>query len=250
MRQIEARAPCGATRRVDGRYVVVHLAVGIEGEPLAQEGQPVGEIEGAEACAGIVGAELLVCGRRGDTEEALQKRMQSDWPMAFSAPDDRALKAEFQILCRSEADLLKMHPGVARIDHVGLSCTRIRRIGNVRVAVQTTDHEFVAKRSGHVGQPGNVQRLDAIDAERIDVLGVIGVRKSGAHGRPEPLVLLSERELVMENVRRDVGFENAGVDCCIDRAQRNRHLMVGLARDRIDEWYEIDSESCCARAGE
>ena len=72
--------------------------------------------------------------------------------MALSAPDDRAFKAEFQILCRSEADLLKMHPGVARIDHIGLSFTRICRIGNVRVAVQTADHEFVAKRPSHIGQ--------------------------------------------------------------------------------------------------
>ena len=118
--------------------------------------------------------------------------MNGNWPVALSAPDDRAFKAEFQVLCRSEADLLKMHPGVAWIDHIRLPGTGIRRIGNVRVAVQTTDHEFVAKRSCHVRQPGNVQRLNPIDAERIEVLSVIGIRKSAAHARPEPIILLSE----------------------------------------------------------
>ena len=85
-----------------------------------------------------------------------------------------------------------------------------------------------------------MQWLNPIDAERIEVLGVIGIRKSAAQARPEPVILFSERKLMMENVCRDIGFENAGMDCRIDWAQRNGHLMVGLACVGIDEWYAID----------
>ena len=38
--------------------------------------------------------------------------------------------------------------------------------------------EFVAERSGEIGKAGNMQRLNAIDAERIDVLSVVGVGES------------------------------------------------------------------------
>ena len=60
--------------------------------------------------------------------------MKRNWPMALSAPDDGAFKAEFQVFCRAEADLLKMHPGIAWIDHIRLPGAGIGRIGNVCVA--------------------------------------------------------------------------------------------------------------------
>ncbi len=45
----------------------------------------------------------------------------------------------------------------------------------------------------------------------------------------------------MENVGRDVGFEEAGMCCCVNGPQRNRRLVVGLAGVRIDECYGVDA---------
>ena len=72
-----------------------------------------------------------------------------------------------------------------------------------------------------------MQRLNPIDAERIEILSVIGIRKSAAQTRPEPVILFAERNLVTENVCRDIGFKNAGMNCCVDGAQWNGRLMVG-----------------------
>ena len=58
---MEARR--GASMRGD---VVVDFRIGVEGEPIADEGQAVGEVECAEAGAGISGAVFDVrLGRTG-----------------------------------------------------------------------------------------------------------------------------------------------------------------------------------------
>ena len=57
MGEIEAGPVGGAPGSVGGGDIVMHLRVRIEREPIADKGQPVGEVEGAKARAGIVGAD-------------------------------------------------------------------------------------------------------------------------------------------------------------------------------------------------
>ena len=85
MGEIEAGPEGGAPRSVDGGDVVVHLRVGVEREPIADKGQPVGEVEGAKARAGIVAAFLDLGGRRGGAEETLQEGVEGDRRVALAA---------------------------------------------------------------------------------------------------------------------------------------------------------------------
>ena len=121
--------------------------------------------------------------------------MEVDRLVVFAAPDDGALEAEFQILRGPEADLLHMDPGVDGID----------------VAPERTDQKLIAEGAGEAGEPRNVQRLDAVDVEGIDVLGVVGVGKGATLSRPQPLVLLAERNYVVENLGGDVGLHQASI---------------------------------------
>src|SRR3569833_302009 len=73
MREIETRAPGSATGCINGRYVVVNLAVGIEREPVTKKGKPVREIECAETSSGIVAAEFVAVGWRLKADEAFQE---------------------------------------------------------------------------------------------------------------------------------------------------------------------------------
>ena len=45
----------------------------------------------------------------------------------------------------------------------------------------------------------------------------------------------------MENVGRDVRFQEAGVCCCVNGTEGNRWLVVGLAGVRVNECYGIDA---------
>ena len=96
----------------------MHFRVGIERKPVANKGQPVGEVEGAKTRARIVAAVLAPIGGGGEAEKALQECVDSDGSVALPTPDRRALEAKFEILRGPEADLLKVHPRVARIDHI------------------------------------------------------------------------------------------------------------------------------------
>ncbi len=210
MGEIKTGPPRGAVGIVDGRKIVVHQRVKIEREPVAEAGKAVVEVECAKARAGIIGAELYRCSRRSQAEEPLQKRMEVDRLVIFAAPDDGALEAEFQVLCGAEADLLHMDPGVDGID----------------VAAKRTDQKLIAKRAGEAGEPRNVQRLDAVDVEGIDVLGVVGVGKGATLCRPKPLVLFAERNYVIEHLCRYVGLHHSSLRNGGDRSDRNGGLVV------------------------
>src|SRR5947209_4790703 len=98
--------------------------------------------------------------------------------MSLSAPDGGTLESELEVFCRTEADLFNVDPGIAGSNHVALTGTGIVGIGNEGMAVQTAHQEFVAKRAGDIRQTGNAQRFHAVDMEGVDILRVIGVRKS------------------------------------------------------------------------
>src|SRR6516225_9372657 len=110
MGKIQPRTPRGAAGSVDRRNVVVDLAIGVECEPVTNPGKSIGEIECAEAGAWIFATELFCSGNPRDTKEAFQKGMDCDRHVTLAAPDDGALKAEFQIFGRLEAYLLDMDP--------------------------------------------------------------------------------------------------------------------------------------------
>ena len=156
----------------------MHFRVRVEREPFADEGQPIREIECAKACAGIIAAVFGVATGRRQADKTLQKSVNGYGRVSLAAPDHRALKAEFQIFRGSEADLLNVYPGIAWIDYVGqieIQAAGIDRIGHIGMPMKPTDQEVVAERPCNPGEQWNVQRLDAIDAEGVDILGVVGV---------------------------------------------------------------------------
>ena len=231
MGQIEAGAPGGAARRVDGGDVVVHFAIGVEGEPVAQVGQAIGEVERSETRAGIVAAEFLSPRNVGEAEEAFQKAMQRDGDVSLAAPDDGALETEFEIFGWAEADFFDVDPRV-----VGLS-----------VALERADEKVVAERAGEIGETGNVQRFDAIDAKRIDILSVVGVGEGSAQSGPKPVVLLAKGDFVIEKVRRDVGLKNAAACDGADGSHGNGGLVIGKTGCGVDERHcRRRLESVCA----
>ena len=173
MRKVEAGAPGGASRRVDGRDVVVHFAIGVEREPVAEVREAIGEVESAETSTGVVAAILDLSAWRRKAEEAFEKGMQSNRSVALAAPDHGAFKAEFEILGGTEADLFKVHPGVAWVDHIELIWTGIPGVGHISVAMETADEELVAKWSGDIREARNMQRLNPIDAERVDIFRIV-----------------------------------------------------------------------------
>ena len=131
-----------------------------------------------------------------------------------AAPDYGALETKLEVRQGPEADLLDMDPG---IDGVG-------------VAFERADEEVVAERAGEPGKKRNVQRLDAIDAEGVDVLSVVGVGHAAADGGSEPIVLLAERDFVVEIVGGDVGLQDARIGVVGDGSGGNGGLAV--VRDR------------------
>ena len=99
----------------------MRLRVRVEREPIADEGKPVGEVEGAKTGAGIVAAVLDRSAWGDKAEERLQEGVEGDWLVAVAPPDHGALKAELEVLRGPEADLLDMRPGA---DGVGVAFER------------------------------------------------------------------------------------------------------------------------------
>ena len=162
----------------------MYLRVGIKRQPLANERQPVGEVERAKARAWIVARKLYCLAWRRKTEKAFQEIVQRDGPVVNTAPDHTALKSEFQVFSRPEADLFHVDPWV---DWIGMARER-------------PDHKVIAEGASNIRKSRNVQRLDSIDAERVDILGIIGVGHACTDSRPQPIVLLSERDLVVQKM--------------------------------------------------
>ena len=162
--------------------------------------------------------------------------------MALATPDHGALKAKFKVIGGPEADLLDVYPGVARIDHVGDACRWVgfvRWIGHIGVPAEFADHKIVAKRPGEQGEQWNVERLDAVDAEGIDVFGVVGVGHAAAQPRSKPVVLFAEGDFVIEEVGRDVSLH----DPCIRRGGDWPHGDGGLIVDSGG----VAVRRCCRR---
>src|ERR1019366_7187330 len=99
-----------------------------------------------------------------------------------AAPDHAAFESKFQVLGRPEADLLNMYPGVDRIGMAG----------------QRSNQKVIAEGACNIRKARNVQRFDSVDSERVDIFGVVGIGHASAESRPQPLVLFSERDFVVE----------------------------------------------------
>src|ERR1035441_3643001 len=210
MGEIEAGTVGGAPGSVDGRNIVMHFRVRVEREPFADEGQPVGEVEGAKARAGVVGAVLDSRAWGGKAKERLQEGVEGDGLVPLATPDHGALEAEFEVFRGPEADLLDMRPGAEGIG----------------VAFERADQKIVAEGAGEPGEQRNVERLDAVDAEGIDVLGVVGVGHAAAQAGPEPVVLFAEGEYVVEVLDGGVGLHYSSIGGCGDGPRRNGGLLV------------------------
>ena len=116
------------------------------------------------------------------TEETSQKSVEGDRLVALAAPDHSALEAEFQVLRWPKADFFDMNPG---IDGVG-------------VAFQRPHHEIIAERAGDPGKPRHIKRFDAVDAEGVDILGIVGVGHGAAQPRPQPVILFAKGNFMFE----------------------------------------------------
>lgn len=102
--------------------------------------------------------------------------------MSLATPDHSALKAEFKVPGGTETNLFDMHPGVARIDHIAGPCRGWVR--DIVVTGKRADQEFVTEGTGDYRESGNVERLDAVDAESIDVLQPDDERRSRCRRLP------------------------------------------------------------------
>ena len=146
MRQKQARRDGCVARCGNRRDVVVRRRVTIERKPVTDKWKPIGKVETAEACARIVPAKLDRGYAGSQAYETLQKGVQGDGRMAFTAPKRGTLKSKFEIVSGSKADLLDMYPGISWICDVRLIGRRIRRVGNQRVTAQRPHQELVTKR--------------------------------------------------------------------------------------------------------
>ena len=88
----------------------MHQRVGIQRQPLAHVGQPIGKVKSAKARPGITSRELLCCRHILEAEKAIQKTTDGDWDMTLSAPDNGALETKFEVAGRLETDFLSMDP--------------------------------------------------------------------------------------------------------------------------------------------
>src|SRR5665213_2922682 len=168
--EVEAGAVGGAARSAGGRYVVVDDGVGVEGDVVAHKREAPGEVEGAEAGAGVVAADLFGEGGVVDVEEALEEGVDGDRSVALAAPDDGALEAELEVRCGSECEHFGMDPGVV----------------GVGVALQGADEEGVTDGSEDSGEIRDVPGLDAVDAEGVDIFGVVAPGHAAAESRAHP----------------------------------------------------------------
>ena len=75
-----------------------------------------------------------------------------------------------------------------------------------------------------------MQRLNAVNVEGVDVVGVVGVGKGAALAGAQPLVLFAERYDVVEVLDRGVCLYHASGGGCRDGSRRNGDLLV--VRDR------------------
>ena len=82
--------------RVGGGNIVVRFRVGVEGKPIADEGEPVGKVESAETRARVLGRILDPVGDVDRAEKTPQEGVEVDGLMPFSSPDDGAFKAKVQ----------------------------------------------------------------------------------------------------------------------------------------------------------
>ena len=144
--------------------------------------------------------------------------MQVDRLVALAAPDHGALEAELQVRGGPEADLLNVYPGI-----VGIG-----------VAFQRSNQKLIAEGAGEQGEQRNLQRFDAVDAEGVDIFGVVGVGHAAAHSRAQPVVLLAEGNLVVEQTVGGVRLDKAHLGGRDDGAQRNGRLVVRKASGGVE----------------
>ena len=167
--------------------------VGVEGCVATDEREAVGEVERAEACSWVVAGVLL--GRAGivHVKEAVEELGDGDGRVACAAEDDGALEAELEVDGRAEGK--------------GLSVDiRMIRRG---VALEAAVEEVVAYWAEEAGDEWDVHRLDTVDAEGVDVFGVVRPCHAGTVGGAEPCVVFASGELVPEKMIGEGAFDEA-----------------------------------------
>src|SRR5579872_2570739 len=208
----------------------MHLRVRIEREPVANERQAVAEVEGTKAGTWIVAPVFTISGWRRKAQKTLQEGVNRNRCVPLPSPDRGALKSKFKIVRRPETDLFQMFPWVSWIDHVGkarVAAIRICWVRHVSMASELSDQKLITKCTGDPGEQRNIQRLDAIDVERINILGIIGISHTTAEPRSKPIVLLSEGKLVVEYMDGEMNFDEAPLGFRTARPHWNRCLSIG-----------------------
>ena len=110
-----------------------------------------------------------------------------------------------------------MHPGIVPI----------------RMTLQRTHHELIPERPRYPRKPWNAQRLSPVDAERVDILRIVGIGIRPALPRSHPRIALAKRNIVPDHVRGKITLHQPHVGSRSDRPQRNRGLLR-IGRNRND----------------
>ena len=189
------------------------FGVGVQRRPLANKRQAIAEVESTEACARIIAPQLLANIGVIGVEEALKKSMNGNGFMTLAAPDHRPLKPEFKIVGRLEAEAF----GVGIVGVWG------------SVAFETADQEFVTHGSQNLRDEGNIKRFDSIDAEVINVFGIVAIAHASADARTPPVIALAEGNFVPGEQDSGVCFLDAEVVGRGYRPERNRRVICGDA---------------------
>src|ERR1035437_7250638 len=95
--------------RADRRDVMVHQRIAVDGQPTAQTGQPVREIEAGMTCAWVFARELVDWEDVVDAGEAVPKRAEGKRNVSLTGKYCVASESNLQVFSRHETGLLSEH---------------------------------------------------------------------------------------------------------------------------------------------
>ena len=101
------------------------------------------------------------------------------------------------------------------------------------MAFERPNQKLIAKRAGEIGEQRNIQRFSSVDAEGVDIFGVVGISHAAAEAGAQPVVLLAEGDLVVEQAVGGVSLDKAPIVDCGNRALGDCGLDIRAARGWI-----------------
>ena len=182
LRKIQSSSNCSAFRSAYRSYIVMHFGIQILRQPIAQKRQPIGVVESTEARPRIFARVLDRNGYILEAPEAMPERAQRNRFVSLAAPDICARESKFKIARGLKLEFLHVHPGVVRVG----------------MPFQTADDKFIAHGANKVREQWDMQRLYAVDAERIVILRVVAPVKRATKRRPIPDVAFADRNLMVQ----------------------------------------------------